>query len=107
MCSTSTFLQNAVDTLCQIIKQLLHQSIIPVLFIVDEYNAFHHPNRIRQNDELKHITDPQMNPIGRFFCGDICYFAVKRGGVIFEYLSIFEFNSENFTDWITQVRLFS
>ena len=99
--------QNAVDTLCQIIKQLLHQSIIPVLFIVDECNAFHHPHRIRQNDELKHITDPQMNPIGRFFCGDISYFAVKRGGVIFAYSSIFEFNSANFTDWITQVRPFS
>lgn len=99
--------ENAVKTLREIIDHLKLQSIIPVLFIVDECNAFHHPHRFWQNNEIKEITDPVMNPIGRFFCGDINNFAISRGGVIFAYSSIFEFKSKNFTNWITEVRPFS
>lgn len=69
--------------------------------------SFHHTHQIIQNGELKKITEPLENPIGRYFSCDIKNFDISSGGVLFAYSSIFEFTSKNFTYNIAEVSPFS
>lgn len=64
---TLTTKNDAVDRMRKIIQELQTQSIIPVLFIVDDCNFFHRNHVIYQNGVAKDITHLCENPIGVFF----------------------------------------
>lgn len=67
---------------------LSNQHFVPVLFLVDDYNAFYQTHKIKRyfDNNNGSYVEPGIggsNPIGRLFTDDIVNFPVQYGGALF------------------------
>ena len=83
--NTHNYANNA-KVFLRIFDYLRQQNVVPVLFLVDDYNAFYQDHTITRFQDYTSYIEPKTglpNPIGLLFTDDIVNFPVQYGGALF------------------------